>query len=178
MHVYSPLDALKEGRIAIIGNSGSGKSWLAERLGRALGMAAIDLDAYRWTGNGYGEKRDENEARRLLLEATSGDTWIVEGVFTWLISAVIGRSTALVWLDLPWHECLSGLRTRGIRRGGTDHEFAELITWAEDYWLRKTPTSHQGHSKLFAGFPHHKVRLQSRKAVDSLLRCAEGASLD
>jgi len=170
-----PMQALEGGRVVIIGNSGSGKTWLAEQLGHTLGLPAIYLDAFRWTGDGYGQKRDEREARRLLVEATAVDAWVVEGVFTGLIGTVIDRASALIWLDLPWTECLSGLRSRGLRRGGTEEEFADLITWAEDYWGRKTATSYEGHLIVFEVFPHDKVRLRSRAAVDSFIRVVEKA---
>lgn len=37
----------------VIGNSGSGKSWLAERLANQLDAQWIDLNAIHWEPDGY-----------------------------------------------------------------------------------------------------------------------------
>jgi len=46
-------------RTVIIGNSGAGKSALAESLAASIHVPVIDLDLLNWEGNGYGRKRDE-----------------------------------------------------------------------------------------------------------------------
>jgi hypothetical protein len=51
-------------RTVIIGNSGAGKSALAESLAASIHVPVIDLDLLNWEGNGYGRKRDEDAARR------------------------------------------------------------------------------------------------------------------
>src|SRR6266481_2614731 len=55
-------------RTVIIGNSGAGKSALAESLAASIHVPVIDLDLLNWEGNGYGRKRDEDAARRMTLE--------------------------------------------------------------------------------------------------------------
>src|SRR5438128_11425546 len=52
-------------RTVIIGNSGTGKSALAESLAALVHVPVIDLDRLNWEGDDYGRKRDENDARRL-----------------------------------------------------------------------------------------------------------------
>src|SRR5665213_1597808 len=99
---------LRSQRTVIIGNSGSGKSTLADRLAARLHIPAIDLDLMHWEDEGYGQKRDESAARRLVAEAADEPRWIIEGVYGWLADAAIPRATGLVWLDLPWSECLAG----------------------------------------------------------------------
>ena len=49
-------------RTVIIGNSGAGKSALAESLAASIHVPVIDLDLLNWEGNGYGRKRDEDAA--------------------------------------------------------------------------------------------------------------------
>ena len=95
--------------------------------------------------------------------------WIIEGVFGWLAEIVLPKATALVWLDFPWGLCRAGLLARGLRRGATRRDAADLMKWAEAYWSRQTPSSFAGHSKLFNDFSRAKLRLENREQVAELL---------
>src|SRR6266542_5406677 len=156
-------------RTVIIGNSGAGKSALAESLAALILVPVIDLDLLNWEGNGYGRKRDEGAARRMVLDISDQPRWIIEGVFGWLAEVALPKATALIWLDFPWSLCRAVLLARGLRRGATNHDAAELMQWAETYWNRQTPSSFAGHSKLFNDFPGTKLRLESREQVAQLL---------
>src|SRR5437588_9406391 len=70
-------------RTVIIGNSGAGKSALAESLAALIHVPVIDLDLLNWEGDGYGRKRDEDAARRMILEVAAQPLWIIEGVYGW-----------------------------------------------------------------------------------------------
>jgi adenylate kinase family enzyme len=160
-------------RILIIGNSGAGKSALAERLGARLALPVIELDLLHWENDGAGPKRDEAAAIALAQEAAAGPRWIIEGVYGWLAEAIMARATTLVWLDLPWDACRAGLLARGPRRGGSAQDEAELHAWAEAYWTRQTPSSHAGHARIFDTYGGVKQRLTSRDAIDAFLRQSE-----
>lgn len=143
-------------RTLIIGNSGSGNSTLSTRLSALLAIPAIDLDTLHWEAGRYGVKRDENTARQLVRAAAGEPRWIMEGVFGWLADVAVPRATALLWLDLPWENCREGLVQRGLRRGATDQDHAQLLEWAEAYWDRKTPSSFAGHLRIFESFSGEK----------------------
>jgi uridine kinase len=156
-------------RIIIMGNSGSGKTWLAGRLGRALGLATTDLDDIHWRSGRYDQKRDKGEAIQLALAAASGQAWIVEGVYGWLIAPISEKASFLVWLDLNWDECYGNLKKRC--EGNTDSpSFHDLMVWAEDYWNRQTPSSFSGHKAIFEDFTGSKARLRTRRSVAEFLR--------
>jgi adenylate kinase family enzyme len=161
-------------RAVVIGNSGSGKSTLAQRLATLAGVPAIDLDTLRWDGNGYGVKREEAVARALVRDAAAAPRWVIEGVFGWLAQEAMPRATALVWLDLPWSVCRDSLLARGQRRGGTEADFAELLTWAEAYWHRRTSSSAAGHLQLFESFVGAKRRVRDRSEIGPFLEEARG----
>jgi adenylate kinase family enzyme len=156
-------------RTVIIGNSGSGKSTLAEKLAALAQVPAIDLDLLRWDGDGYGMKRDKAVVRQMALEVAARPGWVMEGVYGWLAEVALPRATALVWLDVPWSLCRGSLLQRGMRRGGTEAEFATLMAWAEAYWERQTSSSFAGHARLFADFPRAKLRLRNREEVHRFL---------
>src|SRR6266851_4840390 len=71
-------------RTVIIGNSGAGKSALADSLASLVHVPVIDLDLLHWEGEGYGRKRDEDSARQMALKVSAQPLWIIEGVFGWI----------------------------------------------------------------------------------------------
>lgn len=156
-------------RTVVIGNSGSGKSTLAEAVANLARIPAIDLDLLHWEEGGYGLKRDEDIARKMVLDISDQPRWIIEGAFGWLAEVAISKATALIWLDFPWSVCRAGLLARGLRRGATNDDAAELTKWAEAYWTRQTSSSFAGHSKMFNDFSGTKLRLESREQVARLL---------
>lgn len=156
-------------RTVVIGNSGSGKSTLAEAVANLARIPAIDLDLLHWEDGGYGLKRDEDIARKMVLDISDQPRWIIEGAFGWLAEVALPKATALIWLDFPWSVCRAGLLARGLRRGATNHDAAELTKWAEAYWTRQTASSFAGHSKMFNDFSGTKLRLESREQVAQLL---------
>ncbi len=162
------VGALRE-RTVIIGNAGSGKSWLATELAGRFGIARVDLDRIHWDDENFSHKRDESAARDLVRAAASQPRWIIEGVYGWLAECAIPRATALIWLDLPWPDCAAGLKARGPWRGVTEDGFREFLAWAEAYATRQTSTSHAGHRRIFDAFAGPKLQLRSRAAVNGLL---------
>lgn len=155
-------------RIAVIGNSGSGKSALARRLERRIGGTWTDLDDIHWLDK-VGVKRDEKEAKELVVALAAKPHWIIEGVYGWLAEAALPRATALIWLDMSPQVCRDSLAARGPWRGATAEQHADLLGWAENYWQRTTSTSHAGHLALFTQFPNMKIRFGDRAAVDDFV---------
>lgn len=157
----------------IIGNAGSGKSWLAERLAARLGVASIDLDFFHWLPGGYDVARDRDEAIRLTRAAARGEHWVMEGIYGWLVDAVQSDATALVWLCVDEAECVANIRQRGVRRGGTADSFELLLRWAGTYRSRRGSSSYDGHRTIFERFAGDRIMLHSRDAVTAFAdRCA------
>lgn len=169
------VDALAQ-RTIIIGNSGSGKSTLAARIAAAAGPPPICLDEIYWIDQASLKKRGQAEALAMASAASRDSRWVIEGVFSWLADAVLPRATMLIWLDLPWSDCLSGLIERGPMFGASDSEFNELLAWAHLYWERRTSSSHAGHLRLFEAFTRPKLRLQSREEVAELMATLQPAA--
>lgn len=162
-----PPDALS--RIVIIGNSGAGKSWLAEHLAQRLNLPALDLDTIHWEPGAYGRMREQEVARAMVREAAAGERWIIEGIHGWLAWAAVPRATALIWSRIPVAECLDNLRGRGLRRGADTAAFEALVAWAGDYERRVSSTSDAGHAALFQDFLGPKLILRSRAEMEALL---------
>ena len=144
-------------RLVVIGNSGSGKSIFAKRIGAALNLLTHDLDVMFWLD---GQKRAEGEAKALVSEVAAGTGWVIEGVYGWLVEIALVRATALVWLDLSWDECREGLLQRGPHYGMNPSDPDALQAWAGAHWDRLA-----GHAQLYNGFGGHKVHLRTRREV-------------
>jgi adenylate kinase family enzyme len=156
-------------RIVITGNSGSGKSHVAQCIAQTFALPVIDLDQIYWMETSYGTKRGDTLARDLAEKAAARPAWVIEGVFGALCRIALQNATGLIWLDLPWEECRAGLMQRGLRRNMTEADHAELVAWAAEYWTRQNANSYAGHLRLFEAFSGAKVRLKNRFEVDQFV---------
>jgi adenylate kinase family enzyme len=152
-------------RTVILGNGGSGKSWLAQRLAHHLDSQATDLDEIHWLPGGYNARRDPAGACAAVRALAAADLWIIEGVYGWLASEALPRATALVLLDISDDECVENVQVRGLRRGGNEASHMALIAWIREYRERRNANSFMAHVGLFDAFAGPKVRLSSRADV-------------
>lgn len=152
-------------RTIVIGNSGSGKSWLAERVADRSGAAYVDLDLIHWLPGGYGVPRERADAIRLVQRAAQADRWVIEGIYGSLVNEVLANASALVWLCIDEAECVANIRRRGIRRDGSPEAFDALLEWAATYRSRTGSSSYGAHRTIFEQFRGGKETLGSRDAV-------------
>jgi adenylate kinase family enzyme len=74
-------------RIHIIGGSGSGKSYIAQKLSSQIDIETYDLDNIFWDNSfdTFGKKANPEVRDFKLGEIISRDAWIIEGVYyAWL----------------------------------------------------------------------------------------------
>jgi adenylate kinase family enzyme len=84
-------------RIWVLGTSGSGKSELASRVARRLGVPHVELDAIMHQA-GWVEASDD-EFQRGVRAATAGESWVVDGNYPLARDVAFDRATGVVWLD-------------------------------------------------------------------------------
>jgi len=91
-------------RIAVIGPTGAGKSWLAGRLGEKLGVRVVHLDTLFWQPGWVRTPHDEWLAtqRRELAE----ESWIVEAQYDDMLPDWIDAADTIVFLDVSPLQCL------------------------------------------------------------------------
>lgn len=158
-------------RVAIVGNSGSGKSSLARALSAIHGIEALDLDTLVW-------EREEPAVQRPLeavlrdLTAWVGlrDRWVVEGCYAELIEAVLPQVTELLFLDPGLETCLAHNRQRPWEphkyadKAAQDAMLPQLQTWIAGYYTRDDPWSFVAHRALYERYTGSKQWL--RDAAD------------
>ncbi len=71
-------------KIRIVGGPGSGKTYAAKTLSKALHLPHYDLDDLYWDNksNTYGIRMDEKKRNKKLKQITKKKKWIIEGVYT------------------------------------------------------------------------------------------------
>jgi adenylate kinase family enzyme len=157
-------------RIVIMGNGGSGKTWLACKLASRINLVPVHLDDVYWQPGRYGIARDKAVVIEEVKALCQTDTWLMEGVYGWLVNVILPRANRLIWLDLPEDECVANVRERGMQGGESRESFEELLTWISEYRARKNNwNSFDAHLKLFEDYSGAKHRLISRSETADYL---------
>ncbi|QJQ02344.1 adenylate kinase [Herbaspirillum rubrisubalbicans Os34] len=156
-------------RTLIIGNSGAGKSWLADRLAEQYGSPHIDLDSLHWLGIGYNVPRERSETIALVKSAALQDQWIIEGIYGWLITEIAANATTLVWLCPDEEECVKNIQQRGRRGNASEQSFSELLDWAKTYRTRTGSSSFSAHQRIFEEFSGNKYVFRVRAEISRFL---------
>jgi adenylate kinase family enzyme len=86
-------------RIVIIGPLGAGKSTLALKLGRLLGITVHHLDWLYW-GDAW-TATPPSEWQALLDRIVAGESWIIDGNFTSSLPERLAAADTVIYLDMP-----------------------------------------------------------------------------
>ena len=99
-------------RIAVIGCSGSGKTYLAKKLSEVLDLPLVHLDQIYW--NPGWVPSTEEEFARTQREIVEEPSWIIDGNYNASIDIRIEAADTIIWFDFPTHRCLIGTLARII----------------------------------------------------------------
>jgi adenylate kinase family enzyme len=92
-------------RIHVVGGPGSGKTTLAARLGRRLGVVAHDLDDVALSEGADADFRPIRgiaSRRSDVLQLSEAATWVTEGTYLWWTEPLFRRADKIIWLDVSW----------------------------------------------------------------------------
>ena len=131
-------------RVAIIGPGGAGKTILARKLGRRVGLPVVHLDRVFWRPGWVEPDRSEWETAH--RQALAGEAWIADGNFGSTMAERLGWADTIVLLDPPpllclWRVAWRNLRWLGLRRDDLPagcHERPSLAFWRYVLRYRKT----------------------------------------
>ncbi len=124
-------------RIVVIGPLGAGKSTLALKIGRLLGIPVHHLDWLYW-GDSW-TPTPPAEWQALLDRIVAGESWIIDGNFTSSLPQRLAAADIVIYLDIsPLTSTIRATRRRMLHRwrpapgvpGGPRPMFdAQLFRW-------------------------------------------------
>lgn len=131
-------------RIHIIGGAGSGKSFIAEQLGKQFNIPYFDLDNIFWDNNAneYGVKAPLKVRDSKLKEIVEKPSWILEGVYFKWVAPSFKLADKIFVLNTPieiqeeriWNRYEK--RKAGVilsNKKETNESIIELIEWNKKY---------------------------------------------
>ncbi|HEV2364362.1 MAG TPA: hypothetical protein VGS12_09230 [Caulobacteraceae bacterium] len=127
-------------RIAVIGSSGAGKTTLARRIGAALSIPVIELDAINWQPGWRALFEDDpDEFVRRVEAATAGPDWVSDGNYRLAMPVLLRRVTDLIWLDYGRARTMTQVIWRSASRAFSQDELWPGTGNREDFrrWLDK-----------------------------------------
>jgi adenylate kinase family enzyme len=160
-------------RIAIVGNGGSGKTWLANRLGRLLDLPVTHLDDLRYAADGTTVAENSFTDRQQTIAA--GDRWIIDGNSLASMPIRLARADTVIVVDPHPLVCLLGILQRRLRYRGGRHpdgvydRITVSFLWYVAWRYRRThlPRVQACIAEHFRGAP--LVHLTSRQQADLYL---------
>ncbi len=153
-------------RIAIFGNSGSGKSTMARALAERHGIPMLELDMVVWEPGQIAVQRPHHDIVTAVESFLAAhEQWVVEGCYGELIELVLAHCTELVFLNPGVEACVANNRRRPWEPHkyespeAQDAMFAGLIEWVTGYYARDDQWSLAYHRRIYELFPGKKTEI-------------------
>lgn len=97
-------------RIVVVGNNGSGKSYLSRELAKITGLPLTHLDAVYWKPNWEQPTRDE--WIQLQSKLTSNNKWIMDGNHTSTMDIRFRKADLIIFINEKRFMCLLNVLRR------------------------------------------------------------------
>lgn len=112
--LLGPLDALpaRPARVIVAGTSGSGKTAVAARIARTLGLRHVEIDVL-YHGPGW-TPRSSFAAE--VAELAASEAWVVEWQYDQARPQLADRADLAVWLDFSRARVVWQVTSRTVRR--------------------------------------------------------------
>jgi adenylate kinase family enzyme len=162
-------------KILIIGNAGCGKSYLAKRLAKDLGLPLFSIDDIWFRPGGYCKDHERTAAERVAITKNimSNKSYIIEGASGITSKKFAKVVTHLIFVKYPKKVCLGSIRTRKLPKGqiSSKEQTECLYEFAKNYY----ETSNTGsvslhtHEEIVNNFNGSKYILTSREDANRLM---------
>jgi adenylate kinase family enzyme len=158
-------------RVAILGNSGAGKSTVARWLSARAGAPHLELDSVAWTPGEIAVARAADDALAdVRTFCARHNHWVAEGCYASLVAAALEREPLLLFLNPGLEQCLANCRARPWEphkyrsRQEQDERLAFLLAWVREYYTRDGDMSLLAHRECFGAYrgPKQEVSLIPR----------------
>ena len=117
----------------LYGVTGSGKTTLAERLSRLVGIDWVSVDDATWQPGWVA--LPEEEQRRRFEDVCAGESWILDTAYAAWVDVALSRAELVVGLDYRRHVSLGRLLRRTLARN-LDHRpvcNGNVETWRQTF---------------------------------------------
>lgn len=161
-------------RICVMGPSNSGKSTLAEAMGRAKGFKVVHLDQLQHLPHTDWVPRPPAEFAALHDAAIAGNRWVIEGNYSRLLPQRLERATGFILLDVPTtislyryvRRCWFERDRRGALEGGRDSVKWDMIR----HIVVATRANRSRYRSMIDGISLPKVQIDSTQALAAFYR--------
>jgi adenylate kinase family enzyme len=162
-------------RIAIIGNAGSGKSILAQKLHTIFKLPVYHLDKYFWKPGWV--RPDPIEYKKIHGSLCDKDEWIIEGLNLKLLDYRIKQADMIIFLDFPQYLCFWRIFKRSVKyygkvAPGSAEGCPERFNWEFLNWVRAFKKRYSAKTReLLAGYANTKqiYVFRSQQEVDKFV---------
>lgn len=156
-------------RICILGPSNSGKSTLADAIGRKRDVEVIHLDQLFHLPNTDWEARPKDEFIALHDAAIAGEHWVMDGNYSVCMPQRFRRATGLILLDVStpasllryFRRTLFEKERRGALQGGRDSVKWDMI----HHIAVATPRNRERYRAMFEQLALPRLELSSMRAI-------------
>ena len=107
-------------KISIIGGPGTGKSTLANNLGKELNLPVYHLDGIHYLDNW--QARDKKERDKMILEKVSENKWIIDGTYRSTLEKRIENSDLVIFLKYSIIAKIKGIISRYLKNRGKERK--------------------------------------------------------
>lgn len=105
-------------KIAIIGGPGTGKSTLANNLGKELNLPIYHLDGIHHLANWV--PRDKEERDKIILEKTQEPKWVIDGTYKATLEERVKKADLIIFLNYSTIARLKGILSRHFKERGKE----------------------------------------------------------
>lgn len=124
-------------RICIIGGSGTGKTTLANNLGKQLKLPVYHIDGIHYLKDWKVRNKDERD--RIILEKIDEDKWIIDGTYNSTLKQRLEKADFIIYLDYSSIAQIKGVLERFIRNHGKEKQEIpgcnEKMSWEFFWWV-------------------------------------------
>jgi adenylate kinase family enzyme len=127
------FDFSQYNRIILVGNSGSGKSWLSKRIAGITGYPLFHLDVEHWKPGWIMQSREEKIARQ--KEIIGGEKWIIDGNYSSTMEIRFAAADLIIFMDINRLQCIiSAAKRTGKKRSDLPDYLTESSMFSKEFF--------------------------------------------
>ncbi len=163
---------MKYNKIIIIGDAGRGKTTLAEKLSKKLGMEYYSTDDFYYEVK-FSKARTKEEAANLISKTYHNDKWIVEGTTQWLLRPGLESSDLIIYLKYKniLHQWFVIIKRHFVRK---DESLWQTFLLLRHVLYKRYGWGHKKgkpkHHEVLAPYKDKVLTLSSFKEIDNFIK--------